>query len=138
LRIFAKVFVMLFSASLLFCLARPALGASVEVPRITVESLKKMMDDKADVLIIDVQPRSVYEKGHLRGAVSLPWTPMLTEAQVAGLPRHKPVVVYCDCGPGEADSASMGERLMELGFDDVRVLADPSIRGWKQLGYPMD
>jgi rhodanese-related sulfurtransferase len=138
LRMFARLFVMLFPVSLFFCLAWPALGASDEVPRITVESLKKMMDEKADVLIIDVQPRRVYEKGHIKGAVSLPWTPKLTEAQAAALPRHKPAVVYCDCGPGEADSASVGARLIELGFGDVRVLADPSIRGWKQAGYPME
>ncbi len=138
LRIFARLSVMLFSVSLFFCLSWPVLGASDEVPRITVESLKKIMDDKADLLIIDVQPRRVYEKGHIKGAVSLPWTPKLTGAQVAALPRHKPVIVYCDCGPGEADSASMGARLVDLGFDDVKVLADPSIRGWKQAGYPMD
>jgi len=138
LRIFAKVFVMLFSVSLFFYPTWPAFGASGEVPRITIESLKKMMDDKEDVLIIDVQPRGVYEKGHIKGAVSLPWTPELTEAQVAALPRHKPVVVYCGCGPGEEDSASVGARLIELGFSDVKVLADPSIGGWKQAGYPME
>jgi rhodanese-related sulfurtransferase len=138
LRIFAKLFVMLFSVSLFCCLAWPALGASDEVPRITVESLKKMMDEKADVLIIDVQPRSVYEKEHIKGAVSLPWAPELAKAQVAALPRHKLFVVYCGCGPGEEDSASVGARLIELGFGDVRVLADPSISGWKEAGYPME
>ena len=138
MRILARLFVMLFSVSLLFCSSWPALGASDEVPRITVESLKKMMDDKADLLIVDVQPRGVYKKGHIKGAVSLPWTPKLTVAQVAALPRHKPVIVYCDCGPGEADGAGVAARLVDLGFDDVKVLADPSIRGWKQAGYPMD
>ena len=96
------------------------------------------MDGKTDLLIIDAQPKSVYEKGHILGAVSLPWTPKLTAAQARSLPRRKVVVVYCDCGPGEADSSSLGEQLLDLGFDDVRVLADPSIRGWKEAGYPLE
>ncbi len=137
-RISARLLVMLFFVPLWFSSSWPVLGASDEVPRITVENLKKAMDDKADLLIVDVQPKGVYEKGHIKGAISLPWTPKLSGPQVAALPRHKAVVVYCDCGPGEADSASVAARLLDLGFDDVRVLADPSIRGWKQAGYPMD
>ena len=138
MRIFARLSVMLFSVSLFFCLSWPVFGASDEVPRITVESLKKIMDDKADLLIIDVQPRRVYEKGHIKGAVSLPWTPKLTEAQVAALPRHKPVIVYCDCGPGEADSASMGARLVEARLRRRESARRPFDQGMEQAGYPMD
>ena len=137
-RNYARLLALPFLLSLFLGLPWPALGASSDIPRIAIESLKKMMDQKADLLIIDVQPRAVYEKGHIKGAVSLPWTPKLTEAQVASLPRNKPVVVYCDCGPGESDSSSIAERLLDFGFDNVSVLADPSIRGWKQAGYPME
>jgi len=138
LRIFTRLIVTLFFVSLFSGLAWPALGASDDVPRITIDNLKKMMDEKQDVVIVDAQPKSVYEKEHIKGAVSLPWAPKLTEAQAAALPHAKVVVVYCDCGPGEADSASVGAQLLDLGFDDVRVLADPAIRGWKQAGYPME
>jgi rhodanese-related sulfurtransferase len=138
MRILTRLMTVLFFVSFFSCCARPVLGATDDVPRITIDILKKMMDDRKDVLIIDAQPKSVYEKGHIKGAVSLPWVPKLTAAQVAALPRHKIAVVYCDCGPGEADSASLGSQLLDLGFDDVRVLADPAIRGWKQAGYPME
>jgi rhodanese-related sulfurtransferase len=109
-----------------------------EVPRVTIEELKKMLDAKTDVLILDVQPKNVYQKGHIRGALSFPWKATLTEADVSVLPRDKTIVAYCDCGPGESDSTSVAEQLQELGFDDVKVLKDPSIAGWKKAGYPME
>jgi rhodanese-related sulfurtransferase len=32
----------------------------------------------------------------------------------------------------------MAAQLVELGFPNVKVLQDPSIRGWKRAGYPME
>ncbi len=109
-----------------------------DVPRVTIQELKKMMDDKAPVVVLDAQPKRAYDKGHIKGAISFPWAPKLSDEQIAALPKGKPIVVYCDCGPGEADSVSVAERLLELGFNDVKVLKDPSIRGWKEAGFPTE
>jgi rhodanese-related sulfurtransferase len=113
-------------------------SASDDIPRITIEELKKMVNERADIVILDAQPKAVYSKGHIKGALSLPWAPKLTAAQTANLPRNKPIITYCDCGPGESDSANVATQLMELGFADVRVLKDPSISGWMEAGYPME
>ncbi len=109
-----------------------------DVPRITNQELNKIMDSKAPVVILDAQPKRAYEKGHIKGAISFPWAPKLSDEQIAALPKGKPIVVYCDCGPGEADSVSVAERLIERGFNDVKVLKDPSIRGWKEAGFPTE
>jgi rhodanese-related sulfurtransferase len=124
--------------TLSFLVSAIAIAAGDDVPRITIQELKKMVDDKADVTIVDAQPKRAYEKGHIKGALSFPWTPKLNEAQAATLPRTKPIVLYCDCGPGEADSVSIAERLIDLGFSNVKVLQDPSISGWKEAGYPIE
>ena len=131
------------SSTFLFIVVALVLGSLCwasddETPRITVEELKKMVDGKIDVVILDVQPQTVYAKGHIKGALSFPWARKIDEARVANLPRTKTIITYCDCGPGEADSASVAAQLMELGFADVKVLKDPSIRGWKAAGYPME
>jgi rhodanese-related sulfurtransferase len=49
-----------------------------------------------------------------------------------------PVVTYCDCGPGEADGADVARQLIAMGFKDVKTLADPSITGWTDAGYPTE
>lgn len=109
-----------------------------EIPRITIQELKKMVDSKADIVILDVRPKTDYAKGHIKGAISLPWEHEIDEVRVSNLPRNKTVIIYCDCGPGESDSTSVALQLMNFGFIDVRVLKDPSIRGWKAAGYPME
>ena len=113
-------------------------AAQTEVVRITIHELKGLIDQGASVMILDTQPIAIFEKGHIRGAVSFPWKASITLKDVSGLPRDKLIVPYCSCGPGDADSANVAEQLAELGFSNVKVLADPSIRGWKLAGYPMD
>jgi rhodanese-related sulfurtransferase len=109
-----------------------------DVPRISIQELKKMMDDETPVTIIDVQPKDIYEMGHIKGAISLPWKAQIALEDVWSLPNDQPIVTYCDCGPGESDSASVAAQLFQFGFDNVKVLKDPSIRGWKELNYPME
>jgi cytochrome c oxidase cbb3-type subunit III len=131
-------FVALFSVTLFFLLVGTVYAAHDEIPRITIEELKKLIDAKADVVILDVQLKSTYDKGHIKGALSFPWTAELTDGQARRLPRNKPIITYCDCGPGETDSASMAAQLIDLGFADVKILKDPSIRGWKKAGLPTE
>jgi rhodanese-related sulfurtransferase len=114
----------------------PSISAE-DVPRITIEELKALVDSGADIVIVDDQPRSVYEQGHIKGAISLPWAMEVSEEDVQMLPRDKPIITYCDCGPGEADSADIAAKLIRKGFKDVKVLLDPSIKGWEEAGYPM-
>ena len=96
-----------------------------------------MIDQGASVVILDTQPRAIFEKGHIKGAISFPWKARITLQDVSGLPRDKLIVTYCSCGPGEADSANVAEQLVELGFRNVKVLVDPSIGGWKQAVCPL-
>jgi rhodanese-related sulfurtransferase len=113
-------------------------AAHDEIPRIPIGQLKELMDRGADIVILDAQQKSTYDQGHIKGALSLPWASELKEADVEQLPKNKLIVTYCDCGPGENDSADVASQLMELGFTEVKVLADPSIRGWKQSGFPLE
>jgi len=108
-----------------------------EIPRITIEELKQKMDSGADIVVLDAQPKALYDKGHIKGAQSFPWTSKLTGEDVKQLPRSKLIIVYCDCGPGEFDSSDLAAQLREMGFNIV-VLSDPSIRGWIKAGYPVE
>jgi len=124
----------------LLCLftAAAALAGHPEIPRISIEELKQLVDAKAAVVILDAQLKEIYDRGHIRGAVSFPWKAEVTDAEAAPFPKDKLIVTYCDCGPGESDSADLAFQLQGLGFTNVKVLADPAVRGWKKAGYPME
>ena len=124
----------------MICLAMGAVCHALQedIPRISIQELKAMMDKGIAVTIIDVQPKSIYAEGHIKGAVSLPYKSQLELEDVWSLPEDQLIVTYCDCGPGEADSTHMASQLIKFGYDNVKVLKDPSIRGWKESGYPME
>ena len=109
-----------------------------DIPRISIQELKKMMDAGTPVTILDAQPKDVYIAGHIKGAISLPWKSQIALEDVWSLPTDQLIVTYCDCGPGESDSADVAAQLFRMGYENVKVLADPSIRGWRESGYPME
>jgi rhodanese-related sulfurtransferase len=108
-----------------------------DAPRISIQELKEMMDKGTAVTIVDAQPADIYAAGHIKGAVSVPWKSEIKMEDVFSLPSDLPIVTYCDCGPGESDSADVADQLIRMGYD-VKVLKDPSIKGWKEAGYPME
>jgi len=81
-----------------------------EIPRITPEELNKMIESKADIVVVDNQPKTEYNKAHIPGAVNLPWA-MEIEGPV-DLPRGKLLILYCGCAH-EEDSASVADQLIE-------------------------
>jgi rhodanese-related sulfurtransferase len=109
-----------------------------DIPRVSITDLKKLVDSGSDVIILDTQPKAVYDKGHIKGAISFPWRKKITLLDIEGLPRDRLIVMYCDCGPGESDSADVASRFLQMGFGEVKVLKDPSIQGWKKAGYPVE
>jgi len=116
----------------------PRHTAHSDIARVSIEDLKKLMDDNAEVVILDVQQKAAYDNGHIKGAVNFPWKQKLTLVDTRFLPRDKSIVTYCDCGPKDTDSSDTAAQLIALGLRDVKVLADPSIKGWIAAGYPVE
>lgn len=56
------------------------------------EDLQELIEVGAQV--VEVLPSSVYQKGHLPGALNIPLT-TLDASSAKQLDRNKPVVVYC-------------------------------------------
>ncbi len=74
-----------------------------EIPRITCEQLKQMIDGGGDFVLVDA--RSVewgYNLGHLPGAISIPnlpeppYTEEWITMKLEGLPTDKLIIFYCD------------------------------------------
>lgn len=126
------------AALLCLLIATASFAGHPEIPRITIDELKKLIDTKADIIILDAQQKAIYDKGHIKGALSFPWKVEVTDADVEKFPTNKLIVTYCDCGPGESDSSDLASQLIGLGFENVKILGDPAIRGWKKAGYPLE
>ena len=67
----------------------------------------KMLDyyaGRSDSLIIDVRDKSSYQKSHIRGAVSYPYSELTGEEQ---FPAGKTLIFYCDRGGASMAAAKL-------------------------------
>ena len=111
------------------------------LPRITVEDLRQMIDKGEDLVVVDTRDSASYAAGHIKGAINIYYNPTAdpTERQMMliALPMEKLIVTYCDC-TDDANSANLADEIYKLGYDrdKVKVLSGGSLR-WVELKYPV-
>ena len=110
--------------------------SAAEIELIKPEELKKLIDNKkVDFVIVDTQPKSVYDVSHIKGAISFPWEMELKTPK--NLPRDKTLILYCDCGH-EEDSMDVANQLKKKwGFTNLKIL-EGGWSKWQELKYPID
>jgi rhodanese-related sulfurtransferase len=91
---------------------------------ITVQELKKMIDNKEDFQLIDVRETFEYEMSNLNG-LNIPLAGLLLEADKVS--KDKPVIMQCRSG---ARSAAALNQLEQLGYTNLSNLKG-GILAWK-------
>jgi rhodanese-related sulfurtransferase len=86
------------------------------------------------IIVLDARTPEAYAKGHVPGAINLPYRTIDTSS-TASLPRDKVIVTYCD-GVFCNASTKAAAKLTALGFK-VKEMLD-GMNGWKKEGYPVE
>lgn len=95
------------------------------VPRITIDELKALMEKNA-VLVLDVRTAEDYAKAHIPGAVNVDFTQVLQQAErFKGETRT--IVAYCACAR-EMTSARAAVDLAAKGITGAKAL----VGGWDE------
>jgi len=81
---------------------------SFPVKSITVQELKKALDSKEDIFILDVREEYEYEICHLAEAVLMPMSTI--DESIDLIPQNKKVVVYCHHGMRSANTIKYLEK----------------------------
>src|SRR5439155_23188817 len=92
----------------------------VEIPIVTVDELSRKLEDGDPFVLVDALAPMVYAHSHLPGAINLP--PLNVDPTVVArrIPDpHTEIVVYC-ANPDCADSGLTAQRLVALGYTNVR------------------
>lgn len=111
------------------------IASAQEIERIKPEELKKLIESKADIVVVDNQPKGAYDMGHIPGAVNFPWA-MQIKVPIH-LPRNKMLILYCACGH-EEDSTDVANQLInEFEYTNIKLLEGGWLR-WLELGYPIE
>lgn len=95
------------------------------VPRITIDELKVLMEQKA-VVVLDVREPGAFAKGRIPGAINIDYTQILAKgAQFAG--EKRTIVAYCAC-TNEMTAARAAVDLAAKGIPGAKALKG----GWDE------
>ena len=112
-----------------------------EVPRIPAAELKELLASKADIVLVDVNPKDSFDTFHIPSAINISYTSLngtaKRDARLARLPKDKLIVLYCLCEEG-SDSSEMALILRKMDYrrDRVKVLEGGLVK-WDEKGYPI-
>jgi hydroxyacylglutathione hydrolase len=111
-----------------------AAGMETEaVEQITVEDLRRLLEERADLQVVDVRRPGEYAGGHAPRAQSAPLGPGLG-AELAGLDRERETAVICAGGYRSSAAASL---LKPLGFRRLLNVTGGT-SAWVNAGYPVE
>jgi len=78
---------------LLFFQSLQAYGLAADYERVTANELKGLLDNKADIVVVDVRSKESYKAGHIPGSISMPFSEI--NARHGELPQGKTIILYC-------------------------------------------
>ncbi|AGP32480.1 MULTISPECIES: molybdopterin-synthase adenylyltransferase MoeB [Sorangium] len=104
------------------------------IRELSLSELKRRLDDKVPMVLLDVREKEEYRAGFIPGAISIPraFLEMQVEQKLPDKSAH--IVAYC---AGGTRSALAAKTLQELGYTNVES-ANPGFVRWKDLSYPVE
>jgi len=102
--------------------------------QVSLEELKRRLDAREKVTLVDVREKDEWRAGYIPGAVSIPRGYLEMQAEQKLPDKNAPIVAYC---AGGTRSALAAATLQELGYMHVET-ANPGFVRWKDLNYPIE
>ena len=101
-------------------------------PSVSAEWVKKQVDNKADMVIIDSRPkRKKYDKGHVATAISIPDSQFNKLTDQLPQDKNKTLVFYCG-GLKCPLSHKSAKKAIALGYTNVKVFS-AGYPAWKKV-----
>ena len=104
-----------------------------EIREVSVADVKRDLDERSPVRLIDVRESEEFAAGKIPGAVSIPrgFLELRIEEKAK---RDEPLILYC---AGGTRSALAAKTLREMGYENVASLAGGYNR-WSDSGFPVE
>ncbi len=104
-----------------------------DIQEISIDEVRRLLDARAPVKLIDVRESDEYAAGRLPGALHVPrgYLELRVEERAQ---RDEEIVLYCG---GGTRSALAARTLAELGYTQVRSMAG-GFRRWSDAAFPVE
>jgi rhodanese-related sulfurtransferase len=108
--------------------------AKTRIKEISVNELRRMIDSKEKIVILDVRDRDEFETGYIPGAMNLSRGMLEFKINMMIPDRNARIVVYCGV---DLRGPLATRTLNEMGYDNAVNLIG-GLKAWKAAGYPTE
>lgn len=108
--------------------------AKASIREVSVSDVRKMINSKEKIIILDVRDRDEFETGYIPGAVNL--SRGMLEFKISTLIPDKKAVIVVYCGV-DLRGPLATRTLNEMGYiNAVNIIG--GLKAWKAAGYPIE
>jgi len=104
-----------------------------KVPQVTADNVKKAIDSKENVLILDVRTEGEYSRGKIAGSINIPLDEVVKKVESVIPDKHAKIFVYCLSG---SRSVYAVDEMIKLGYKNVFNLSN-GLLVWRSMNYPL-
>jgi rhodanese-related sulfurtransferase len=104
------------------------------VPRVVVEEVKKRIDAKDPVVLLDVRTPEEYTKGRIPGSINIPVDAIEKKVLSVLTDKKQQIFVYCLSG---SRSVFAVKKMQEMGYTDVYDITS-GLLAWRAKQYPVE
>ena len=107
--------------------------AKATINEVSIEEVKKMIDKKEDIILLDVRDREEYETGHIPGAINISRGSLDFKVHLIIPDKTRRIIVYCGL---DLRSPLATKSLNDLGYRKTINMIG-GLKAWKEAAYPI-
>ena len=105
--------------------------AKAAINEVSIDEVKKMIDNREEIILLDVRDREEYETGHIPGAINISRGSLDFKVHLLIPDRNKKIVVYCGL---DLRSPLATKSMNDLGYKKAINMIG-GLKAWKEAGY---
>lgn len=90
---------------------------NIQYVKISAREAKEIIDNKSNIIIIDVRREDEYQTGHIEDAICIPNEVISNQAESLLPDKEQEILVYCRSGNRSSQAVN---KLLDLGYTNVK------------------
>jgi rhodanese-related sulfurtransferase len=107
--------------------------AKASIKEVSIDDVKKMIDNKEKIIILDVRDKEEFETGYIPGAINLSRGMLEFKISTMIPDKNATIIVYCGI---DLRGPLATKTLNEFGYKNA-VNINGGLKAWKAAGYPI-
>jgi len=107
--------------------------AKAAINEVSAAEVKEMIDNKEDIILLDVRDKEEYEPEHIPGAINISRGTLELKSNLIIPDKTKKIVVYCGI---DRRSPLATKTLNDFGYKKAINMVG-GLKAWKEAGYPL-